>query len=39
MKRDRTCSANGIFAWNNVMIFNEIWQKNMDNLKKATILL
>ena len=28
MKYGRTCSASGMFVANNVMSFNEIWQKS-----------
>ena len=34
MKYDRTCSASGMFVANNVMSFNEIWQKSLYNFKQ-----
>ena len=36
MKYDRNCSASGMFVSNNVMSFNEIWQKSLSNFKRVT---
>ena len=34
MKYDRMCSASGMFVANDVMSFNELWQKSLHNFKK-----